>query len=46
MGKFLNCTLKRSGELSHTDGLIRISKAIMEKNGVRVGFDHPNPEYR
>ncbi len=33
---FLNCTLKRSPELSHTDGLIRISQAIMEKNGVSV----------
>lgn len=33
---FLNCTLKRSPELSHTEGLIRISKAIMEKNGVSV----------
>lgn len=33
---FLNCTLKKSPELSHTDGLIQISKAIMEKNGVNV----------
>ena len=33
---FLNCTLKRSPELSHTQGLIDISKAIMEKNGVTV----------
>ena len=33
---FLNCTLKRSPEPSHTDGLIRISQAIMEKNGVTV----------
>ncbi len=33
---FLNCTLKRSPELSHTDGLIRISQAIMKKNGVSV----------
>jgi multimeric flavodoxin WrbA len=31
---FLNCTLKKSPELSHTEGLIRISRAIMEKNGV------------
>ena len=31
---FLNCTLKRSPELSHTEGLIRISQAIMEKNGI------------
>jgi len=28
---FLNCTLKRTPELSHTEGLINISKAIMEK---------------
>ena len=33
---FLNCTLKRSPEMSHTDGLIRIARAIMEKNGVSV----------
>ena len=33
---FLNCTLKRSPELSHTDGLVRISRAIMERNGVAV----------
>ena len=31
---FLNCTLKRSPELSHTQGLIDIAAAIMEKNGV------------
>jgi hypothetical protein len=28
---FLNCTLKRSPETSHTEGLIQISKAIMER---------------
>ena len=33
---FLNCTLKRSPDLSHTQGLIDISSAIMEKNGVTV----------
>lgn len=33
---FLNCTLKRSPELSHTQGLIEISKTIMEKNGITV----------
>jgi multimeric flavodoxin WrbA len=33
---FLNCTLKRSPELSHTEGLVRISRQIMEKNGVSV----------
>ena len=31
---FLNCTLKKSPELSHTQGLFDISIAIMEKNGV------------
>jgi multimeric flavodoxin WrbA len=31
---FLNCTLKKSPELSHTQGLIDISTAILEKNGV------------
>ncbi len=31
---FLNCTLKRSPEMSHTDGLVEVSQAIMEKNGV------------
>ena len=33
---FINCTLKKSPEMSHTGGLIDISKAIMEKNGVAV----------
>ena len=33
---FLNCTLKRTPELSHTQGLIDISTAIMERNGVAV----------
>ena len=33
---FINCTLKKSPEMSHTEGLIRISKAIMEKNKVSV----------
>jgi len=32
----LNCTLKRSPERSHTEGLMRISRAILEKNGVAV----------
>jgi multimeric flavodoxin WrbA len=31
---FLNCTLKKSPELSHTQGLMDISMAIMEKNGI------------
>jgi hypothetical protein len=33
---FINCTLKRSPEMSHTDGLVRISGAIMELRGVKV----------
>jgi multimeric flavodoxin WrbA len=32
----INCTLKRSPEVSHTDGLVRIARAILEKNGVAV----------
>lgn len=31
---FINCTLKKSPEISHTDGLVKISRAIMDKNGV------------
>lgn len=38
---FLNCTLKRSPELSHTEGLIRIARAIMEKNKVSVEVLRP-----
>jgi len=38
---FLNCTLKKSPELSHTQGLIDISKAIMEKNSVKVEVIRP-----
>ncbi len=33
---FINGTLTRSPEVSNTDGLINISKAIMEKQGVNV----------
>ncbi len=33
---FINCTLKKSPDLSHTEGLIQISQAIMEKVGVSV----------
>ena len=33
---FINCTLKKSPEKSHTQGLIDISKTIMEKNGINV----------
>ncbi len=38
---FLNCTLKKSPEMSHTQGLVEISKAIMEKNGVSVEVVRP-----
>ena len=38
---FLNCTLKRSPERSHTQGLIDICTAIMEKNGVGVEVLRP-----
>ncbi|MCB2213203.1 flavodoxin family protein [bacterium] len=38
---FLNCTLKRSPEMSHTDGLIDMSRAILEKNGVTVDVLRP-----
>ncbi|MTI30739.1 flavodoxin family protein [Xanthovirga aplysinae] len=38
---FLNCTLKKTPELSHTDGLIDISKAIFEKNDVAVEVIRP-----
>lgn len=33
---FINCTLKRSPELSHTQGLMNLSAGIMEKEGVQV----------
>ncbi|KAA3635373.1 MAG: flavodoxin family protein [Calditrichaeota bacterium] len=38
---FLNCTLKKTPELSHTEGLINISKTIMEKNNVAVKVVRP-----
>ena len=38
---FLNCTLKKSPELSHTEGLIGISKAIMERNGIMAEVLRP-----
>lgn len=38
---FLNCTLKKSPELSHTDGLMKVSKSIMEKQGVQVELLRP-----
>ena len=33
---FINCTLKKSPEPSHTQGLMDVAQAIMEKNGVSV----------
>ena len=38
---FLNCTLKPSGQLSHTEGLLSISKAIMDANGVTTDMLRP-----
>ncbi len=38
---FLNCTLKKSPEKSHTEGLIQIAKSIMEKNGIQVELLRP-----
>ncbi|WP_323756451.1 flavodoxin family protein [Roseivirga sp.] len=35
---YINCTLKKSPEVSHTDGLMKVSMDIMEKEGVTV--DH------
>src|SRR5215470_4530870 len=33
---FVNCTLKRSPDRSHTQGLIDLSTGIMAKHGVRI----------
>ncbi|AXG73374.1 flavodoxin family protein [Flavobacterium arcticum] len=33
---YINCTLKKSPELSHTEGLMQLSMDIMEKEGVSV----------
>jgi hypothetical protein len=33
---FINCTLKRSPERSHTQGLVDLSRHIMEANGMHV----------
>jgi multimeric flavodoxin WrbA len=38
---FLNCTLKRAPERSHTQGLIDISEAIMRRSGVSVEIVRP-----
>jgi multimeric flavodoxin WrbA len=37
----LNCTLKKSPERSHTEGLMQITKEILEKNGVSVEMMRP-----
>ena len=33
---FINCTLKKSPEISHTEGLMKMSQEIMEQSGVSV----------
>ena len=38
---FLNCTLKKSPEMSHTEGLIEISGTIMEKSGISIEVVRP-----
>ena len=44
---FINCTLKRSPQTSHTEGLMDVARAIMQKNGVSVesirAVDHEIP---
>lgn len=37
----LNCTLKRSPRMSHTHGLLQVSKSILEDNGVAVEMLRP-----
>jgi len=38
---FLNCTLKPGEELSHTEGLMKVSSLIMEENGVSTEILRP-----
>ena len=38
---FLNCTLKRTPTQSHTEGLIQISKGIMERNAISTELLRP-----
>ncbi|MCB0806040.1 MAG: flavodoxin family protein [Bacteroidales bacterium] len=33
---YVNCTLKKSPDFSHTEGLMKVSENIMEKNGVET----------
>ena len=35
---FVNCTLKPSPELSHTEGLMRVSMELMERSSVQVDY--------
>ncbi len=35
---FINCTLKKGSNTSHTEGLMRVSMAILESNGVNVDY--------
>jgi hypothetical protein len=42
---FLNCTLKRTPEQSHTEGLTAISKSIMEADAGWIGEAGPGPSY-
>ena len=37
----LNRTLKKLPELSHTEGLLKVSKPIMEKKGIDTGMLRP-----
>lgn len=38
---FINCTLKRDENASHTGLLMRVAQHIMEKNGIAVSTVHP-----
>jgi multimeric flavodoxin WrbA len=38
---FLNCTLKKTGNLSHTEHLMDVSMEIMRRNGVSVDYLRP-----
>lgn len=38
---YFSCTLKRSPEMSYAQGMIDISKAIIEKNGVSIEVLRP-----
>jgi len=38
---FLNCTLKKTGNLSHTEHLMDVSMEIMRRNGISVDYLRP-----